>query len=208
MVFTKICGITRLEDAEAAIEAGADALGFVLWPGSPRAIPADRARDLIARLPVRIMKVGVFVNQGVEQVNAIAQDIGLTAVQLHGDEDPSFARRIAQPVIKAVTSGGASHAAEWPSEVTLLIDAHDPVRRGGTGRSADWTVAAAVASARRVILAGGLTPANVRQAIETVRPYGIDVSSGVEQAPGIKDRERLRALFEAMRAAVTPGAEK
>jgi phosphoribosylanthranilate isomerase len=197
-MLVKICGITRREDAEAAIAAGADAVGFVLWPGSPRAVSPERARSIAAALPESVMKVGVFVNTPPREVNAIAVEIGLTAVQLHGDEPPAYAAEMTLPVIKAVPAGGSTHAAEWPSHVTLLIDAHDPVRRGGTGRVADWTVAAAVAGARRVILAGGLTPENVAAAIDAVKPYGIDVSSGVERSPGIKDAARIAALFRAV----------
>jgi phosphoribosylanthranilate isomerase len=118
------------------------------------------------------------------------------AVQLHGDESPAFAASVTHPVMKAITIG--ADPAVWPSRVRILLDAHDPVRRGGTGRPIDWAAAAGVAARREILLAGGLTPDNVAEAVARVRPFGIDVSSGVERAPGIKDHQRLRALFEAV----------
>ena len=130
--------------------------------------------------------------------------VPLGAIQLHGDEPADSVTRIGRPVIKALTVDLASQPeqlAAWPADVTILLDAHDPVRRGGTGRAIDWDGAAAVAAARRVVLAGGLTPENVVPAIERVRPFGIDVSSGVERSPGVKDHERIRALFRALAAA-------
>jgi phosphoribosylanthranilate isomerase len=194
-MFVKICGITRREDAEAAVEAGASAIGFVFWPKSPRFIDPYRARAIAARLLPFVTPVGLFVDQPLEHVNAVASLVRLGAVQLHGDETPEFAASIAAPVIRALPIEKAN---AWPEGATLLLDAHDPVQRGGTGRTIDWTAAAAIASRRRVLLAGGLTPDNVAEAIAQVRPFGIDVSSGVERAPGIKDHQRLRALFEAV----------
>jgi len=194
-MFVKICGITRREDAEAAVEAGASAIGFVFWPKSPRFIDPYRARAIAARLLPFVTPVGLFVDQPLEHVNAVASLVRLGAVQLHGDETPEFAASIAAPVIRALPIEKAN---AWPEGTTLLLDAHDPVQRGGTGRTIDWTAAAAIASRRRVLLAGGLTPDNVAEAIAQVRPFGIDVSSGVERAPGIKDHQRLRALFEAV----------
>jgi len=194
-MFVKICGITRLDDAEAAVEAGASAIGFVFWPTSPRFVDPYRARAIAARLLPFVTPVGLFVNQPCEHVNAVASLVRLGAVQLHGDETPEFAASIAAPVIRALS---IEKADAWPEGTTLLLDAHDPVQRGGTGRTIDWTAAAAIASRRRVLLAGGLTPENVAEAIARVRPFGIDVSSGVERAPGIKDHQRLRALFEAV----------
>ena len=194
-MFVKICGITRLEDAEAAVEAGASAIGFVFWPKSPRFIDPHRARAIAARLRPFVTPVGLFVNQPREHVTAVASLVRLGAVQLHGDETPEFAESIAAPVIRALP---IEKVDAWPEGTTLLLDAHDPVQRGGTGRTIDWTAAAAIASRRRVLLAGGLTPENVAEAIAQVRPFGVDVSSGVERAPGIKDHQRLRALFEAV----------
>jgi len=194
-MFVKICGITRLDDAEAAVEAGASAIGFVFWPKSPRFIDPYRARAIAARLRPFVTPVGLFVNQPREHINAVASLVRLGVVQLHGDETPEFAASIAAPVVRALP---IERAAAWPEGTTLLLDAYDPVQRGGTGRTIDWAAAAAVASRRRVLLAGGLTPENVADAIARVRPFGIDVSSGVERAPGIKDHQRLRALFEAV----------
>ena len=197
-MLVKICGITRLEDAAAAIDAGASAIGFIFWEGSPRFVRPERAKAIVRTLPPLIGAVGVFVNQDPARVNELADAVGLTAVQLHGDETPDQAELIDRPVIKAISRGDDAHVDQWPDHVTLLVDAHDPVRRGGTGENADWVSAAALARRRRILLAGGLTPANVAEAIRHVRPFGIDVSSGVERSPGIKDHERLAALFQAV----------
>jgi phosphoribosylanthranilate isomerase len=199
-VFIKICGITRLEDAQAAVTAGANALGFVFWPKSPRYVEPSRARTIVATLAPAITPVGVFVDQPADEVNAIAAAVGLGAVQLHGAEDDVYVRTMTRPVLKAVAvrPGEAPAVDGWPNDVTVLLDVHDPVKKGGTGRTIDWTAAAAIASRRKVILAGGLTPENVGEAIARVRPYGIDVSSGVESAPGVKDHGRIKALFEAL----------
>ena len=196
-MLVKICGITRLEDAEAAVAAGAGAIGFVFWSNSPRFIDPHRARKIAAMLPPFVTAVGVFVNQPLDYVNGVASLVRLGAVQLHGDETPAFATAVLSPVIKAVSVGGVDTRA-WRASTMLLLDVHDPVARGGTGRTIDWTAAANVAARRRILLAGGLTPDNVADAVARVRPFGIDVSSGVERAPGIKDHPRLRALFEAV----------
>ena len=199
MLLVKICGITRLEDAEAAVAAGARALGFVFWSESPRFIDPHRARAIVKALPPFVTTVGVFVNQPVEYVNGVASLACLSAVQLHGDETIEDAARMMRPVMKAigVTTATVEHAADaWPARVTMLLDVHDPRRRGGTGRTIDWTVAAALAARRRTMLSGGLTPDNVAEAVARVRPFGIDISSGVERSPGVKDHARIRALFE------------
>lgn len=197
-MLVKICGITRLEDAEAAVDAGAGALGFVFWPGSPRFIDPYRARAIVSMLPPFVTAVGVFVNQSIEQVSGVAALVRLGAVQLHGDESPAYAAALGRPVIKAVSVESGADVDTWPGQMTMLLDVHDPVTRGGTGRSVDWDAAAEVAGRRRTILAGGLSSANVAEAIARVRPYGIDVSSGVEQSPGVKDHDRITALFEAL----------
>ncbi len=200
-MFVKICGITREEDAQAAVALGASALGFIFWPGSPRFIDPFRARRIAARLPPFVTTVGVFVNQSADELNGIASVVPLGVVQLHGDETPSFAAGVRRPVLKAVSTFDGTAIAAWPAHVTLLADAHDPVRRGGTGAKADWTRAAALARRRAVILAGGLRPENVVDAIAAVRPFGVDVSSGVESQPGIKDQTKLAALFAAIASA-------
>ncbi len=199
----KICGITRAADAEAAVEAGADALGFIFWPKSPRCITADTARAIASALPPFVTTVGVFVDQPVETVNETASRVRLGAVQLHGDEAPGVLAALVAPAIKSVA--GEADAEGWPARVTLLLDARDRERRGGTGRTGDWDAAAALARRRRLLLAGGLTPENVADAIARVRPYGIDVSSGVESAPGVKDHGKMRALIAAARAAAEEG---
>lgn len=200
-MLVKICGITSLVDAEAAVECGADAIGFVFWPESPRYVDPDHVRAIVESLPASVMKVGVFVNQTVAHVNQVARAAGLTHVQLHGDETPDMAASIRLPVIKAASlTAGQSIFGEWPADTTWLVDAHDPVRRGGTGMKGDWAAAAMLARTRRVWLAGGLTAGNVAEAVEQVGPFGIDVSSGVERTPGVKDHEKMRALFDAVGA--------
>jgi phosphoribosylanthranilate isomerase len=198
-MLVKICGITRAEDAEAAARAGAAAVGFIFWPGSPRYVDPFRARAIAARLPPFVTTVGVFVNQPAGHITSVASLVRLGAVQLHGDETPDEASLLPMPVIKAMSIGDA-RLTNWPARTTILLDAHDPVRRGGTGQTIDWSAAAAVAAERRVLLAGGLTPDNVGEAVARVRPFGIDISSGVERAPGIKDPERIDALFAALKA--------
>jgi phosphoribosylanthranilate isomerase len=199
-VLIKICGITRLEDAELAVACGASAVGYVFWPNSPRFIDPVRAQAIAAGLPPFVTPVGVFVNQPAHDVNAVAAFVGLGAVQLHGDESVEYAATMKRPVLKAMTlTGTADHTFDrWPLATMVLLDAHDPLRRGGTGKTVDWTRAASVAARRRIVLAGGLTPGNVVDAIDRVRPFGIDVSSGVESSPGIKDEAKLKALFEAV----------
>lgn len=198
-MLVKICGMTRVEDAAAAIEAGAGALGFVFWPESPRFIDPYRARAIVSRLPPFVVPVGVFVNQPLAYVSGVASLVRLAAVQLHGDEPVSYAEELEWPVIKALSVGAAASMSDaWPAHVMILLDVHDPVTRGGTGRTVDWAAASAVARRRRTILAGGLTPENVADAVARVRPFGIDVSSGVETSPGVKDHQRIRALFAAL----------
>jgi phosphoribosylanthranilate isomerase len=202
-VFVKICGITRADDAAMAVRHGAQALGFVFWPGSPRLVSPDRVREIIAGLPRPVTTVGVFVNQSIDHIRRVVIETGLTAVQLHGDESPAFAADLLPwPLIKAVALGGAAPSlAGWPADVMMLADVRDPVRRGGTGLTVDWVAAAELASRRRMLLAGGLTPENVAAAMARVQPYGIDVSSGVERSPGVKDHDKLAALFAAIRMA-------
>jgi phosphoribosylanthranilate isomerase len=183
----KVCGITRLTDALHAAQEGATALGFVFWWGSPRCVTPERAAEIIAELPAAVTKVGVFVNESVENVRAIAAQAGIDVVQLHGDEPASYGEALGYPIFRSVTVSAAPDVlTAWPVQTPLLLDAADRERRGGTGMQVDWERAADLARQRRVILAGGLTPANVAAAIETVNPYGVDVSSGVEDAPGVK----------------------
>ena len=197
----KVCGIRRPEDAGRAAELGASAIGLIFWPGSPRSVDPGTARAIVAGLPPFVTAVGVFVNQPRDEMLKIAADVGLGAVQLHGEESAESYASFPLPVIKAVPVGeefSVDVLARVPSTATVLLDAHDPVRRGGTGRAVDWRLAAAAARTRRVILSGGLTPDNVRAASEAVRPYAVDVASGVESAPGVKDHAKLHAFFEAL----------
>jgi len=201
-VFVKICGITRVADAVHAAEQGATAIGFVLWARSPRSITVERAAEIAAELPPHVMRVGVFVNEPVENIRSIAERAHLTAIQLHGDEPPDYAAALDWPVFRAVSVADLNYATEaWASETALLVDNIDPVRRGGTGAVIDWSQAAAVAQTRRVVLAGGLTVDNVASAIRAVRPFGVDVSSGVEAAPGVKDSQKVTEFIANAREA-------
>jgi phosphoribosylanthranilate isomerase len=200
-VIVKICGITRAEDASMAASLGATAIGFVFWPDSPRSVSTTDAAAISATLPPAIWRVGVFVDASQEEIQRVVRDVGLSAVQLHGRETPAFAMALHTRIIKAlsleeITSDDS--LAAW-NGIPILLDVHDPVRKGGTGRPIDWDRAAEVAKQHQVILAGGLRPDNLATAISQVRPHGIDVSSGVERAPGIKDHGKLRALFEVLR---------
>jgi phosphoribosylanthranilate isomerase len=196
----KFCGITRREDAVAAADLGADAVGFVLWPGSPRYVSPDAARDLVRALPSDLETVGVFVGVANDDVTRAAGYIGLSAVQVYGEERlvPEERTRL---VIKPVKSGRIDDgslpetAGRWPDDVVLLVDAVDPVRHGGTGQLANWRFAAKLAELRPIILAGGLNVKNVIEAIHGVMPFGLDVSSGIESAPGVKDLGKMREFL-------------
>jgi phosphoribosylanthranilate isomerase len=204
----KICGLTRPEDAALAVDLGADAVGFIFWRRSPRAIDLSRAAAIARGLPSFVTRVGVFVNPSPAEVSAVVDEVGLDVVQLHGDEQLDAFAGVGARLLRALalTSDDAvAQARAVPASVMLLVDAHDPDRRGGTGRSADWARARRLAAERPVVLAGGLTAANVRQAIAEVGPWAVDISSGVESSPGIKDPDRLRQLFAAVGAAQGEG---
>jgi phosphoribosylanthranilate isomerase len=202
MTRIKICGVTAPEDARLAAELGAFAVGMIFWKGSPRNVSIERARAVAAALPRGVDSVGVFVDEPPDAVKEVAQAVGLAAVQLHGHEDVHAYSIDGCRVLKAVAIGeeaDVEQATALPSPVLPLLDAHDPVKRGGTGRTIDWVLAARVAAVRPIVLSGGLHAGNVADAIRAVRPYAVDVSSGVEYAPGRKDPARLRALFAAVR---------
>jgi phosphoribosylanthranilate isomerase len=209
----KICGIRRLEDARLAADLGAAALGLVFWPESPRFVDPYRALTIVRALPPFVATVGVFVDQPLAYVEGVAQLLNLSAVQLHGNELPRdypTGHRVIKAVPMTDAFQPAAALAAVPARATVLLDAHDPVRRGGTGRTIDWSRAEEAARLRPVILSGGLNAENVGPAIAAVRPYAVDVSSGVESAPGVKDAARLRAFFTAVNAApdsraVAPG---
>jgi phosphoribosylanthranilate isomerase len=199
----KICGLTRTEDADLAVALGADAVGFVLWSESPRVVSAGHAAIIARSLPAFVTRVGVFVNASPEDVRRLVAEVGLDVAQLHGDERVADYAGVAGRIIKVAALGGdadVDSAIRLPAEVTVLVDVVDRERRGGTGARADWARAARVARERPVILAGGLTAADVGEAIRRVRPWAVDVSSGVEDRPGIKSAEKLRALFAAVAA--------
>ena len=201
MTRVKICGICRVEDGRAAAAAGASAIGIVFWPSSPRAVDADTARAIVAGLPVGVPAIGVFVNQPVDEINDMVRHAGLFGVQLHGDEPLDVIPRIKRPVVRAMSLQAVGSLDNVPSQVTVLLDVHDPARRGGTGQTIDWERAREVAARRPIVLAGGLTPENVADAIAVVRPYAVDVSSGVERSPREKDHARIEAFVRAVRTA-------
>jgi phosphoribosylanthranilate isomerase len=198
-VRVKICGITRLEDALEAARLGADALGFNFWPGSRRFIAPAAARAIIARLPPLVTGVGVFVDPSHDEASAAAAISGVQVLQLHGAESPLFCRSFQLPVVKAVAVGGpeALAAAEPFAGLSgLLLDA-PTAGHGGSGRPCHWPTARVLAGRGPVILAGGLTPGNVAEAIAAVGPYAVDVASGVESSPGLKDHQLLARFIRA-----------
>ena len=202
MVRVKICGITNLEDALVAVEAGADALGFVFFPGSPRYIPPEEAAAVIRRLPPFVQTVGLFVNEELATVNSVADHCGLDLVQLHGEETPDYCAAVRRRVIKAFRVKDASALDEIANYrvAAYLLDAWSPVAHGGTGTVFNWEIAARAAASHTIILAGGLTPENVAGAIAAVRPYAVDVSSGVECAPGVKSADLVRRFIHNVRS--------
>src|SRR5208337_1257848 len=256
MTWIKICGITNLDDALAASDAGANALGFVFYPKSPRCVTLERATSIVARVPQGMEKVGVFVNETVDNVRDAVKQVGLTAVQLHGDESTEFSRALFQ----GLASGSARPTIfrAWPAEIFdapaeqsvgwdpvavglvepdeaykgkrvhkihvakngdlflethgfrpgvisgVLLDSSNDERRGGTGQAFDWERvqpwAGIINSISKLIVAGGLHPGNVQEAIHLLHPWGVDVSSGVEREPGKKDPRKVRAFVQAVRA--------
>jgi len=203
MIRIKICGITNSEDALHAAACGADALGFVFYDKSPRAVTPEQVRQIVAELTPFVTTVGLFVNEAPEKIRQISDFCGLDVLQLHGDEGPEQCVYPPRRVLKALrVKGEESLVGLDDFQVSaLLLDAWRPDSYGGTGHVCDWQLAERVAARRRVILAGGLTPDNVAEAIRRVRPYGVDVSSGVESAPGQKDPERVAAFIRNARAA-------
>jgi phosphoribosylanthranilate isomerase len=200
-VKVKVCGTTRLKDALLAVECGADAIGFIFYKKSPRCVTAKTAKEICSKLPPFVQRVGVFVNETAEKINRIADRCGLDAVQLHGDESPAFCKKIRHRVIKAVRvkdPGSLKDLSRYPVD-GFLLDTYKEDQWGGTGKVFDWELAARAKKYGPVIIAGGLNPRNVKVAIQKVKPYGVDVSSGVEQSPGKKDPKKVKAFLKAVR---------
>ncbi|MBX9713412.1 MAG: phosphoribosylanthranilate isomerase [Pseudomonadaceae bacterium] len=201
VVRSKICGITRIEDALIAAEAGADAIGLVFYAKSPRAVSIQQARDIVAALPAFVTTVGLFVNASREELNDVLAGVALDLLQFHGDETPAECESYQRPYIKAlrVKPGDdiAQLAAPYAKARGILLDTYVPGVPGGTGAAFDWSLVPSGLSLP-VILAGGLSAANVQAAIEQVRPYAVDVSGGVEAGKGIKDAAKIRAFMQAV----------
>jgi phosphoribosylanthranilate isomerase len=213
IVKVKICGITNWTDARRAIDGGADLLGFNFFAGSPRYIAPAKARQIVQRLPKTISVVGVFVNESEEKMLEIATVVGLTHLQLHGDELPDVVGRLAGSirVIKAIRVREpfrASQLDRFKRASAILLDSFDKGQFGGTGKSFDWKIARRVKSRARIFLAGGLTPDNISEAIRVAEPYAVDVCSGVESAPGKKDPARMKDLMRAAGKTRVPKAPR
>jgi phosphoribosylanthranilate isomerase len=197
MVKVKICGITNIDDALAAVTYGADALGFVFYKGSPRYITPDDAREIIMKLPPFITTVGVFVDEKPTKVEKILKHTGIDIAQLHGNEPPE-ACTISKRVIKAIRVKELSdlEPLRHYKVSAFLLDTYTPEKLGGTGQIFNWDIAVDAKQFGRIILAGGLTPENINQAVQWVRPYAVDVSSGVEEEKGKKDHKKLKLFIQ------------
>lgn len=201
-VRVKICGITRLEDALAAVRLGADALGFNFWPKSKRYCAPEVAAGIVSRLPPFVAAVGVFVNPSRAELKRVVARTGIGVVQLHGDEPPELLAAVPRPVIKAIRVESADSLAElerFPAAAFLLDT--PTAGFGGSGKTFDWRLIRGAGKKAPILLAGGLTPANVAGAVKQVKPYGVDVASGVESAPGLKDVRKMRRFITAAKEA-------
>jgi phosphoribosylanthranilate isomerase len=198
----KFCGVTRPADAEAAVRLGADAIGLVLAPGSPRFIEAAQAAIIRRRLPPFVQAVALFRNAGADVVRRALDEVQPDLLQFHGDEAPAFCASFGRPYLRAVPMRDGADLADWERRfagaAALLLDAHGPGQAGGQGRAFDWS---GIRASRPFVLAGGLDAGNVAAAIHAARPYAVDVSSGIEQAPGVKDESKMRRFIEAVRNA-------
>lgn len=202
MVHIKVCGVTSVDDALASVDAGADAIGVNFAQSSPRRVNLDVARAIVAALPSRVISVGVFVDATEDELRRTIESVGLRCVQLHGDEPPELLAAFLPHAYKAIRVRGRdalADAARYPGQ-HILLDAYVPGVAGGTGATFDWSLAAELARSRQVTLAGGLTPDNVAEAVRLVRPFCVDVASGVESAPGRKDHGKVRAFVAAARS--------
>lgn len=202
MTRVKICGITNIDDAASAVECGADAIGFIFFEESPRHIEVEEAGRIASELPPFITTVGVFVNEGADRVNSIVKSAGLDCAQLHGEEAPEVCRAVEARVIKAVRVSGRDDLRGLDSYDVraFLLDTFCEGVKGGTGRTFDWDIALEAKKLGTVILSGGLTPENVADAIRHVRPWAVDVTSGVEKAPGRKDPEKIKRFIDGVRS--------
>jgi len=208
MTEIKICGITNIDDALCAAACGADAVGFIFHPSSPRCIASKRAKEIIAALPRGITTVGVFVNREAEEVAQTADDCGLDLIQLHGDESPEYCRRFPpERIIKAVFPRTPKDLRAFAAYGVraFLVDFREADRYGGTGKRADWGLAARLRESRPLILAGGLDAGNIGEALAAVAPHAVDINSGCEKAPGIKDHDRIRRIIGMIRGSGLPG---
>lgn len=198
----KICGITRVDDGLAASAAGADAVGLVFYRKSARYISVEAARAIVGQLPPFVTVVGLFLDPDESEVRRVLDQVPLDLLQFHGDETPEFCARFPVRYIKAVGMAGqrkpAAYAADFPDAAGFLLDSHVPGELGGTGKAFDWETIPRALN-RPLILAGGLRPDNVREAVQRFRPYAVDVSSGVEMAPGLKDAGRIDAFMKEIR---------
>lgn len=203
MIRVKICGVTNAADVRAVVESGADAIGFNFWPKSKRWVEPAVAAELAREVPAFVTRVGVFVDEERGRIEEIAARVGLDVVQLHGAETAAFARGLSRRVVRGIRARSANdlEGIEAYGASAVLIDAYVPDAPGGTGLRADWALARAAARRYPVILAGGLDPSNVAEAVRAVEPYAVDVASGVERAPGVKDPAKIRAFVERARAA-------
>ena len=200
-VKVKICGMTNLKDALLAAESGADAVGFIFYKESPRSISQKEVKEIVVQLPPFVETVGVFANETSDKVNRIAERCRLTAVQLHGNESPAFCRRIKGRVVKAfrVKDAESLKGISGYDVSGFLLDSYNDGGRGGTGQVFDWNLALRAKKQGLVIIAGGLNPYNVYTAIHRIKPYGVDVCSGVEKSAGVKDPQKISEFIRAVR---------
>ena len=198
----KICGITRCEDAQLVVDAGVDAIGLVFYEKSPRFVSIEFAAEISQIIPAFVSRVALFKDAEQQMIESVLEQVEIDLIQFHGSETADYCEQFNRPYIKAIGMKGAEHdvrfllanVEKYQSAKALLLDGHAPGEAGGTGESFDWASIAAVD--KPIVLAGGLTPDNVKQAIDLVHPFAVDVSSGVESSPGIKDKDKVAAFMQ------------